>query len=76
MGAGVAALTNTSDPNTHLVFGLAAAGMLAGSIAADRYVQPDPDARNPRLRVTFNPASIALIAARASGNHSLINVRF
>jgi hypothetical protein len=76
MGAGIAALTNTSDPNPHLVFGLAAAGMLAGSIVADRYVQPDPDARNPRLRVTFNPASIALIAARASGNHSLINVRF
>jgi hypothetical protein len=76
MGAGVAALTNTDHPNPHLVFGLGAAGALAGSIVADRYIQPDPDARNPRLRVTFNPASIALIAARASGNHSLINVRF
>jgi hypothetical protein len=76
MGAGIAALTNTDDPNTHLVFGLAAAGTLAGAIITDKYIQPDPDARNPRLRVTFNPASIALIAARASGNHSLINVEF
>lgn len=76
MGAGVAALTNTSSPNPHLVSGLAAAGGLIGIIATERYLDPAPDAGRPRFRVTFNPASIALLAARAPGNHALLNVRF
>ncbi|MEO8580836.1 MAG: hypothetical protein ABI469_11350 [Gemmatimonadales bacterium] len=76
MGAGVAALTNTSNPDPHLVSGLAAAGGLIGIIATERYLDPAPDAGRPRFRVTFNPASIALLAARSPGNHALLNVRF
>lgn len=76
MGAGVAALTNTSNPDPHLVSGLGAAGGLIGIIATERYLDPAPDAGRPRFRVTFNPASIALLAARAPGNHALLNVRF
>jgi hypothetical protein len=76
MGAGIATLTNTSNPDPHLVLGLAAAGGLIGIIVTERYVEPGPDAGRPRIRVTFNPASIPLLAARTPGNHSLINVRF
>ncbi|MEP6549935.1 MAG: hypothetical protein ABJB95_02060 [Gemmatimonadales bacterium] len=76
MGAGVAALTNTSNPDPHLVSGLAAAGGLIGIIATERYLDPAPDAGRPRFRVTFNPASIALLAARSPGNNALLNVRF
>jgi hypothetical protein len=76
MGAGVASLTNTRNPNPHLVFGLATVGGLAGIIVTERYVEASPDAGRPRFRVTFNPASIPLLAARTPGNHSLLNVRF
>jgi hypothetical protein len=76
MGAGVAALTNTNDPNRRLVTGLGAAGGLIGIIATERYVDASPDAGRSRFRVTFNPASIAFAAAHVPGNHSLINVRF
>jgi hypothetical protein len=76
MGAGIASLTNTSNPDPHLVSGLAAVGGLVGIIVTERYLDPPSDAGPPRFRVTFNPASIALVAARAPGNHSLINVRF
>ena len=76
MGAGVATLTNTNNPDPHLVLGLAAAGGLAGIIVTERYLDAAPDAGQPRFRVTFNPASIALLAARTPGNHSLLNVRF
>ena len=76
MGAGVAALTNTDNPDPHLVSGLATAGGLIGIIATERYLNPAPDAGPPRLSVTFNPASLALLATRAPGNHSLLNVRF
>jgi hypothetical protein len=76
MGAGIASLTNTDDPDPHLVFGAAAAGGLLGIIATERYLDPAPDAGRNWARVTINPASIFLMAARTPGNHSLINVRF
>jgi hypothetical protein len=76
MGAGIATLPNTRNPNPHLVLGLAAAGSLAGIIVSERYIDPASDAGQPRIRVTFNPASLPLLAARTPGNHSLINVRF
>ena len=76
MGAGVATLFDTNNPNTHFVLGLASIGGLAGLIATERYLDPPSDAGPPRLSVTFNPASLALLATRAPGNHSLLNVRF
>jgi len=76
MGAGVAALINSDNPGPHLVLGLASVGGLAGLIITERYLDPSADAGQQRFRVTFNPASLALIAARTKGNHSLINVRF
>jgi hypothetical protein len=76
MGAGIATLTNTSNPDPHLVLGAAAAGGLLGLIITERYLDPPSDAGPPRFRVTFSPASIALLAARTPGNHALLNVRF
>ena len=76
MGAGIASLTNTNNPDPHLVLGAAAAGGLLGIIVTERYLDPPSDAGPPRFRVTFNPVSIALLAARTPGNHSLLNVRF
>jgi len=76
MGAGVAALINSNDPSPHLVLGLASAGGLAGMVITERYLDPASDAGQQRFRVTFNPASIALMAARTPGNHSLLSVRF
>jgi len=76
MGAGVAALINNEDPGPHLVLGLAAAGGLAGILVTEKYLDPPRDAGRPRFAVTFNPMGFAQIAARAPGNHSLLNVRF
>ncbi len=76
MGAGIGTLTNTNNPDPHLVLGLAAVGGLTGIIVTERYVEPASDAGRPRIRVTFNPAGIVGLARRASGNHSLLNVRF
>jgi len=76
MGAGIAALGKSSRENPHVIGGLTVAGGLAGLIVTERYLRPNPDAGRPRLRVTFNPASIPLLFARTPGNHSLINVRF
>jgi hypothetical protein len=76
MGGGIAALINSDNPGPHLVLGLSALGGLAGIIATERSLDPSPDAGRPRFRVTFNPASIPLLAARTPGNHSLFNVRF
>jgi hypothetical protein len=76
VGAGIATLTNPTDPEPHLVMGLGAVGGLLGLIASERYVEAAPDAGQPRIRVTFNPAGIVALATRASGNHSLLNVRF
>ena len=76
VGAGIATLTNTNNPDPHLVLGLASIGGLLGIIATERYLAPSPDAGQPRIRVTFNPAGIVGLATRAQGNHSLLNVRF
>jgi hypothetical protein len=76
MGAGIAALGSSTRSNPHVVGGLAVGGGLAGLIVTERYLRPNPDAGRSRLRVTFNPAAIALAAARIPGNHSLLNVRF
>ncbi len=76
MGAGVAALTNTRDPNPRLVSGLAAFGGLAGIVASERYLDPSPDRGRHGLQLSFNPASIFLIGTRTHGNYSLLNVRF
>jgi hypothetical protein len=76
IGAGIATLPNTNNPNPHLVLGLASLGGLIGIIVAERYVEPEPDAGQPRIRVTFNPAGLVGLATRAPGNHSLLNVRF
>jgi hypothetical protein len=76
MGAGIAALGRSSRDNPHVVGGLAVGGGLAGLIVTERYLRPSRDAGRPRFRVTFTPASIPLLAARAPGNHSLLNVRF
>jgi hypothetical protein len=76
IGAGIAALGKSSRNNPHVIGGLAVGGGLAGLIITERYLRPNPDAGRPRLSVTFNPASIALLAARTPGNHSLLDVRF
>jgi hypothetical protein len=76
MGAGIAVLGESTRENPHVIGGLAVAGGLAGLIITERYLRPNPDAGRPRLRVTFNPASIPLLFARTPGNHSLIDVRF
>jgi hypothetical protein len=76
MGAGIAALGNSTRNNPHAIGGLTVAGGLAGLIVTERYLRPNPDAGRPRFRVTFNPASAVLAAARVQGNHSLFDVRF
>ncbi|GAC1409319.1 MAG: hypothetical protein NVSMB53_01370 [Gemmatimonadaceae bacterium] len=76
MGAGIAAIDSSTRNNPHVIGGLTVSGGLAGLIATERYLRPSADAGPPRFRVTFNPASIALLAARTPGNHSLLDVRF
>lgn len=76
MGAGIASLTNPSDPNRRLVSGMATAGGLIGVIATERYLDPSPDAGRRGMRLTLNPMSIFFVAAHTPGNHSLLNVRF
>jgi hypothetical protein len=76
MGAGIATLTNTNNPDPHLVLGLASVGGLIGIIATERYLEPESDAGRPRIRVTFNSAGVIGLATRAPGNYSLLNVRF
>ena len=76
MGAGLGALGQATRNNPHAIGGLTVGGGLIGLIVTERYLRPKPDAGRPRIRVTFNSASIPLLAARTPGNHSLINVRF
>jgi hypothetical protein len=76
MGAGVATIFDHDNPGPHFVVGSAAVGGLVGMIVTERYLDPSSDAGPRRLAVTFNPGSIALLAARTPGNHSLLNVRF
>ena len=76
IGLGIAAIDSSTRNNPHIIGGMGVLGGLAGLIVSERYLRPNPDAGRPRIRVTFNPASIPLLAARTPGNHSLINVRF
>lgn len=76
MGAGVATIFDNDNPGPHFILGLASVGGLAGLIVTERYVDPPADAGRGRLSVTFNPASLALLATRTPGNHALLNVRF
>ena len=76
MGAGISSCTNTSNPRPLLVSGVATLECLTGIIVTERYLDPPSDAGRSRFRVTFNPASIPLLAARTPGHHSLLNVRF
>jgi hypothetical protein len=76
MGAGVAALIDTDLKSPQLVFGFASGGALLGLIASEHYVDASPDAGRRGPRLSFNPGGIFLIAARAPGNHSLLNVSF
>jgi hypothetical protein len=76
MGAGVASIFDHDNPGPHFIAGAAAVGALTGIIVTERYLDAPSDAGTPRFRVTFNPASIALLATRTPGNHSLLNVRF
>jgi hypothetical protein len=76
VGLGIAAIDSSTRNNPHVIGGLGVVGGLAGLIVTERYLRPNPDAGRTRLRVTFNPANIALAAARVPGNHSLLNVRF
>jgi hypothetical protein len=76
MGAGIASIDSSTRNNPHVIGGLAVTGGLAGLIATERYLRPSADAGPPRFRVTFDPASIALLAARTPGKHSLLDVRF
>jgi hypothetical protein len=76
MGAGIVALFTRAENNPQPVFIGAAAGSLVGMIATERYLDPAPDAGRRGPRLSFNPSGIFSIAARAPGNHSLINVRF
>jgi hypothetical protein len=76
MGGGVAALFTNAHDNPQQIFAFSAAGSLIGLIAAEHYVQASPDAGQQRMRLTFNPESIFLVATRTPGNHALLNVRF
>jgi hypothetical protein len=76
MGGGVAALFTNAHRNPQRIFAFSAAGSLVGIIATEHYLQPSPDAGRPRVRLTFNPQSIFLVATRTPGSHSLLNVRF
>src|SRR5512132_640404 len=71
MGAGVGALFRHGENNPQPIFALAAVGGLAGLIATEYYLQPSPDAGRGRMRLSFNPQSIFLVATRTPGNHSL-----
>jgi hypothetical protein len=76
MGGGVAALIDTNLGNPQLVFSLATLGALTGLIVTERTIDPRPDAGRQRIRVTFNPSGLAMIATGTKGMHSLLTVRF
>jgi hypothetical protein len=89
MGGGVAALFTNAHHDPQRIFAFSAAGSLIGIIATEHYLQPsadsgqppvrtafDPIKPDPKLRLSFDPMSMFLVATRTPGNHSLLNVRF
>jgi hypothetical protein len=76
MGGGVAALIDTKLRNPQLVFALATVGGLTGMIVTERTIDPRRDAGRQRVRVTFNPSGLVMLATGTQGMHSLFTVRF
>ena len=76
MGGGVAALIDTDLGNPQMVFALTTLGGLTGMIVTERTINPRPDAGRQRVRVTFNPSGLAMIATGTNGMHSVLTVRF
>lgn len=76
MGGGVAALFDTNLGNPQLVFALATVGGLTGMIVTERTIDPRRDAGRQRVRVTFNPSGLVMLATGTQGMHSLLTVRF
>src|SRR5688572_30638059 len=76
MGGGVAALIDTNLGDPQLVFALTTVGALTGMIVTERTIDPRRDAGRQRVRVTFNPSGLAMLATGTQGMHSLFTVRF
>ena len=76
MGGGVAALIDTNLGNPQLVFALTTIGGLTGMIVTERTIDPRRDAGRQRVRVTFNPSGLVMLATGTQGMHSLLTVRF
>ena len=76
IGAGIANIGVNAHRNPQAIFALAAVGGLAGIIGTEYYLNPSADAGQSRIRVSFNTAGLAAIAARSPGNHSILEVRF
>ncbi len=76
MGGGVAALIDTDLGNPQMVFALTTLGGLTGLIVTERTIDPRRDAGRQRVRVTFNPSGLVMLATGTQGMHSLFTVRF
>ena len=76
MGGGVAALIDTDLGDPQMVFALTTLGGLTGLIVTEKTIDPRADAGRQRVRVTFNPSGLAMLATRTEGKHSLLTVRF
>jgi len=76
MGGGVAALIDTDLGNPQMVFALTTVGGLTGMIVTERAIDPRRDAGRQRVRVTFNPSGLVMLATGTQGMHSLFTVRF
>ena len=76
MGGGVAALIDTDLGNPQMVFALTTIGGLTGMIVTERTIDPRRDAGRQRVRVTFNPSGLVMLATGTQGMHSLFTVRF
>lgn len=76
MGLGVAALIDTDLGDPQMAFALMTVGGITGLIVTERAVDPRADAGRQRVRVTLNPAGLAMMATGTKGMHSLLTVRF
>lgn len=76
MGAGVAVLIDTKVDNPQLVFATATIGGLVGMVVTERSLNPRSDAGRQRVRLSFDPSGLIMLATRTPGTHSLFTVRF